>query len=98
MCPAGITVLKGNGAVNVRFRKTHIGHDVDLGHLNLTLAERQSLAEKLAAKIPFDAILDDVRNSISETGRERLHLLKKKMFIYYTEKFQTWIRYNETRK
>ncbi|KAF8789517.1 hypothetical protein HNY73_007450 [Argiope bruennichi] len=34
----------------------------------------KSLAEKLAMKIPLDIILDDVRESISESGMQRLHL------------------------
>lgn len=62
----------------VRYVSTHIGHKNDLGHLNLGKEERQALAAKIALKIPFEAILDDVRESIYDGNLERTHLLTKK--------------------
>lgn len=38
----------------------NVGHQNDLGHLSLTLPERKELAKKIAAKILFDTILDDI--------------------------------------
>ncbi|GFR10768.1 uncharacterized protein TNCT_141, partial [Trichonephila clavata] len=40
--------------------------------------ERKIIASKIAAKIPLDNILDEIRNSISDAGLERVHLLTKK--------------------
>ncbi|GFU35378.1 uncharacterized protein NPIL_20801 [Nephila pilipes] len=40
--------------------------------------ERKNIASKIAAKIPLDNILDEIRNSISDAGIERVHLLTKK--------------------
>lgn len=78
-CPASLNVkfdLTGN--ITVKFLKTHIGHQCDIGHLYLTSTELQSIAEKIASKIPFSAILDEVRDSIQNEKLERVHLLTKK--------------------
>lgn len=62
----------------VKFVKTHVGHEHDLGHLTLSLTERKSLAQKIASKIPFDAILDEVADSIPISNLKRMHFLTKK--------------------
>ncbi|GBN19402.1 hypothetical protein AVEN_17265-1 [Araneus ventricosus] len=74
-CPASIKLAfyEETDKCQVKFLKTHIGHSYDLAHLYLTPSEKQSLA----AKIPFDAILDNVRDSVSYSGWERIHLLTK---------------------
>lgn len=79
-CPAEISlkVLK-NGLCEVNFQTVHIGHNQDLGHLTLSKSERETIASKIAAKIPFETIIDEVREeSIAENKFERKHLLKKK--------------------
>ncbi|KAH1022594.1 hypothetical protein HUJ04_011974, partial [Dendroctonus ponderosae] len=70
-CPAGIQVVIDNerGNHEITFVRTHVGHQNDLSHLFLTKEERTMIATKIAMKIPFDAILDDI---------QRLHLLTKK--------------------
>lgn len=77
-CPAEIkaTVLK-NGECKVVWNTTHVGHDQDLGHITLTFDERLQIASKIAAKIPFSVILDDVRDSVSNCELARLHLLTR---------------------
>ncbi|XP_035210340.1 uncharacterized protein LOC118184730 [Stegodyphus dumicola] len=78
-CPASIKVSQfNNGKCTAYIRKTHVGHKNDIGHLPLSKSERQLLATKIAGKVPFDAILDEIRDSLSDTGLERLHLLTKK--------------------
>lgn len=78
-CPAGLEVLidKETGIHHVTFIKSHVGHQNDLCHLFLTQDERAIIAEKIAMKIPFDAILDGIRDSIT-SDFERIHLLTKK--------------------
>ncbi|GFQ98034.1 uncharacterized protein TNCT_261961, partial [Trichonephila clavata] len=39
---------------------------------------KENYCVKIAAKIPLDNILDEIRNSISDAGLERVHLLTKK--------------------
>ncbi|KFM61286.1 hypothetical protein X975_05704, partial [Stegodyphus mimosarum] len=49
-----------------------------MDHLFLSSKDRIFIASKIAAKIPFDAILDEICDSISNSGLERLHLITKK--------------------
>ncbi|KAJ8911683.1 hypothetical protein NQ315_017135 [Exocentrus adspersus] len=66
-CPANIRLIKNNdGSCKAVFLNTHVGHENDLGHLQLSCAERRMLAERIALKIPFDEILDDIRESVTE--------------------------------
>lgn len=58
--------------------ESHVGHITDIGHLQLTESERKNLAIKIAAKIPFDDILDNVRQSITDATLNRIHLVSKK--------------------
>lgn len=78
LCPAKLEVVNNDGNYSVLYTKTHLGHDNDLGHLCLTSFERQNLARKIAAKIPFDTILDEIRDSLNGSELERIHLLTKK--------------------
>ncbi|GFS36675.1 uncharacterized protein NPIL_228381 [Nephila pilipes] len=78
-CPAALKVTEHtDGKCIVSYQKVHVGHQKDLGHLFLTADERKNIASKIAAKIPLDNILDEIRNSISDAGLERVHLLTKK--------------------
>ncbi|GFS78762.1 uncharacterized protein NPIL_585391 [Nephila pilipes] len=78
-CPAALKVTEHtDGKCIVSYQKVHVGHQNDLGHLFLTRDERKNIASKIAAKIPLDNILDEIRNSISDAGLERVHLLTKK--------------------
>ena len=78
-CPAEMRIKQlTNGNVNVKFTKTHVGHDCELGHLTLTKDIRESVAVKLAAKIPPSAILDEVRDAVSLDDLQRKDLLTRK--------------------
>ncbi|KAJ8910233.1 hypothetical protein NQ315_015925 [Exocentrus adspersus] len=80
-CPArmNIKIMEDKTCV-VNFCRSHIGHkqEQDLGHLFLSKFQKQNVAAKIAAKIPFQVILDEVRDSVSNSHLERLHLLTKK--------------------
>ncbi|GFX21400.1 uncharacterized protein TNCV_2821081 [Trichonephila clavipes] len=74
-CPAEIKVfVSETGACSIKFCKTHLGHRNDIGHLSLTDFERQHIATKIASKIPFD----EIRDSVTDSKLERIHLLMKK--------------------
>ncbi|GFS72255.1 uncharacterized protein NPIL_517461 [Nephila pilipes] len=78
-CPAALKVTEHtDGKCIVSYQKVHVGHQNDLNHLFLTADERKNIASKIAAKILLDNILDEIRNSISDAGLERVHLLTKK--------------------
>ncbi|KAJ4442375.1 hypothetical protein ANN_03961 [Periplaneta americana] len=49
---------------------------MELAHLTLPSCERKNIASKIAAKVPFEAILDDVQSSV-EDEIKRKHLVTK---------------------
>ena len=79
MCPSEVFQ---NGMHEVNYTETHVGHDDDLGHLNLTV-----VAGKIISKVPFLSILDDVRNSVTNNKLERNNLLTKKDLYNITQTF-----------
>ncbi|GFY74190.1 uncharacterized protein TNIN_385261 [Trichonephila inaurata madagascariensis] len=62
--------------VTVEFTKTHVGHGIDLGRMKITREEKEDIARKLENKIPVEAILDDIRNSMNQK-LERIHLITR---------------------
>lgn len=78
-CPASMRVKAcADGKHSVHFVSTHVGHEQELCHLQLTKKERDMLASSLANKIPADAVLGQIRESISDSALERIHLVTKK--------------------
>lgn len=77
-CPACITVhVYHNDKCKVFFREQHVGHENDLERLFLTAKERELLASKLAQRIPFNDILDEIRESAGPQA-ERIHLVTRR--------------------
>lgn len=79
-CPASINVIesKVTKRCNVKFNSNHIGHENEIGHLPLNRCTRDDIASKISQNIPFDRILDEIRDNISNNHLERTHLLTKK--------------------
>lgn len=78
-CPANIQVFeKNDNKLRIKYLETHVGHKLDIGHVNLTEMERKNIASKIALKIPFSAILDEIRDSITNDTLRRLHLTTRK--------------------
>lgn len=85
-CPASMKITElEDGSCTLQFTDTHVGHENDLGHLFLSSSERLEIASKIANKIPFDTILNEIRDSVTESNLERVHLLTKKD-LYNIEK------------
>lgn len=63
-CPSSITAKEwtGHGTVEVLFTKTHVGHQLELKHVNLAKSDKNWLASQLALQIPKKSILDKVRD------------------------------------
>lgn len=80
LCPANIKlqINKSNGTCKAFIIKTHVGHSCEIGHLSLTPTERKQLAIQIASKVPFDDILDEVRDSLTDANLQRINLLTKK--------------------
>ncbi|XP_068083806.1 uncharacterized protein, partial [Anabrus simplex] len=78
ICPASIRLIEHeNGMCEVKYVPTHRGHQNDLSHLALTDVERKTLATDIANQIPFQAILDKIRESVTDPKLERIHLITK---------------------
>ncbi|XP_060522906.1 uncharacterized protein LOC132699931 isoform X1 [Cylas formicarius] len=78
-CPANIQVfIENDHQLSVKYLETHVGHKLDIGHLHLTEMERKNIASKIALNIPFDAILDEIRDSITDDTPKRIHLTTRK--------------------
>jgi hypothetical protein len=73
-CHTSIKVKEDfNGKCEVFIIETH-----NIGNLSLTKSEKENMAAKIAANIPFEDILDEVRNSVGDMDLKRLHLLTNK--------------------
>ncbi|XP_054287917.1 uncharacterized protein LOC129003643 [Macrosteles quadrilineatus] len=79
-CPARMNVKRfSDGKCEVVFIKTHLGHSTDVAHVSLLEKDRASLAQKISEKIPFQAILNELRESLLlETSVGRQHLITRK--------------------
>ncbi|XP_014274118.1 zinc finger protein 671-like [Halyomorpha halys] len=76
-CPAKIKAqLDKDGSVIVKYCSTHVGHKLELCHLQLHKDDRKELPSKIAMKIPFDAIIEDVQANLTDDIK-RKHLVTK---------------------
>ena len=66
------------GIVIVEFCEKHYGHELELGHLRLPENVRLAIAGKIRQLVSFEHILHHVRDSVSTTVEERIHLLTRK--------------------
>lgn len=80
VCPAKIKKLeKETDGIEVHYLDIHLGHTNDLHYLHLQKEEKDEIALKIAQNVPFESILQEIKQSV-ETGEkiERLKLLTKK--------------------
>ncbi|XP_050499306.1 zinc finger protein 596-like [Diabrotica virgifera virgifera] len=78
-CPASIRLIKNiSGSCTVTLIDTHVGHDFDLEHLQLTDLERKDLAVKIASGMNFDEIIQQIKKSADPDSNKRLHLVTKR--------------------
>ncbi|XP_039286046.1 uncharacterized protein LOC111058654 [Nilaparvata lugens] len=76
-CPSAIVVKETSYKITARFYKTHIGHSMDLSRLSLSNKEKKEIAQKIAAKVPLEDILNDIRDSLYNEHVKRIHLTTK---------------------
>lgn len=65
----------------------HRGHSCDISHIRLRREQREGIAVKLAAGIPFDQVLDSVHSSASASGINKLQFLRKQDLINIAREF-----------
>jgi hypothetical protein len=73
-----VTIYNTGGEVSAKCVKTHVAHQMDLGKIPLPKLERNELATKISQKIPFDDIINEIRDTVTEEKMERMHLLTRK--------------------
>lgn len=79
LCPAGMTMTNIDGHIKVEFRRTHVGHALNMKFLHLSKEERDELAGIIKSGVPFDRILDDIRKSVTMTESvNRFHAVDKR--------------------
>ncbi|XP_050307379.1 uncharacterized protein LOC126744073 [Anthonomus grandis grandis] len=77
-CPGILIVTEQGDNVHVIHYATHLGHNCDIGRMNLTTEEKLFIAGKLREGITISQILIEIRASATASNFNRLHLLKKK--------------------
>ena len=73
-CPAGLRVHKTKDNVRVNYTKTHVGHTVELNHLNIHPDDRKLIAGYMSMGITRRSILERIRSSWSKENFHRIHL------------------------
>jgi len=61
----------------VSYYPQHVGHECELAHIRLHKEDRQSIASKLVAGIPFDDVLDNIHLNAGALQPTDLHLVSK---------------------
>jgi hypothetical protein len=77
-CLANIVLHSKDQHIVVDYMETHVGHELDLGHLNISESDKANIAQKLALKIPFEEILNEIRDSVVNNKLDRIHLITRK--------------------
>jgi len=77
-CPASLKVIMHpEGEVDVKYCKTHFGHQLELAHTTHKTSFKQSVASLLMQGFTKDKVLDAIRQANAENP-ERKHLVKRK--------------------
>ena len=69
------------GNVSVSYYPQHVGHECELAHIRLHKEDRQSIASKLVAGIPFNDVLDNIHLNAGALQPTDLHLVSKDLHI-----------------
>jgi len=79
-CPASINVIESKltKRCTIKYNYNHIGHESEIGHLPLVKVTRNDIPSKISQHIPFEQILDEIRDNVSNNQLERTLLLTKK--------------------
>uniref|UniRef100_A0A6P7GNR7 Uncharacterized protein LOC114344641 n=1 Tax=Diabrotica virgifera virgifera TaxID=50390 RepID=A0A6P7GNR7_DIAVI len=78
-CPASLKlIVQEDNTCNLTLIETHVGHQMELGHVNLRKEDRTKIAQRIATKVPFSEILNEVRESVTESDVYRRHLVTRK--------------------
>lgn len=86
-CPAYIYKQNVGDKIQVSFMKTHVGHENELSHVNISPSKKVEIASKLAQKIPKRDILNNIRDSFDGKELQRTHIITLKDISNIAEKY-----------
>lgn len=79
ICTAGMIMTNIDGHITVEFRRTHIGHTLNMKFLRLSKEERDELTGRIKSGVTFERILDDIRKLvITAENVNRFHTVEKR--------------------
>uniref|UniRef100_A0A1B6KQD4 C2H2-type domain-containing protein n=1 Tax=Graphocephala atropunctata TaxID=36148 RepID=A0A1B6KQD4_9HEMI len=77
-CPAKMDVDIGERIVIVSYITTHLGHEMDVTRMTLDISDRAAIANKLAHRVPFEQILDEINSPPKDSDLKRVNYLTRK--------------------
>ncbi|XP_074596402.1 uncharacterized protein LOC141851559 [Brevipalpus obovatus] len=86
-CPAMMIVHQENLKFHVKFYETHMGHENELRHIDLSKNDREKLASYISFGLPRAAILQKIRTSWKEEEFDRIHLLNRMDLVNITKSY-----------
>ncbi|GIY05046.1 c2H2-type domain-containing protein [Caerostris darwini] len=82
VCTAAIYCEENPDGVIVRYCAHHYGHGKETSIVQLSKEEQAAIQDNISKGIPFEKLLDDIRDSQSSTDHFQLYLLKKRDVRY----------------
>ena len=88
-CPSTISMTTDNitKKVSVCFVETHAGHLNELKHIDVCVESKKQLASQIKLGIPYNIILQNIRNTVTDDKLKRVHLVRRKDLDNITESF-----------
>ncbi|GFQ88404.1 uncharacterized protein TNCT_317511 [Trichonephila clavata] len=78
VCTAAIYCEECPDKVIVRYCSHHYGHGKETSFVQLSTEEQAAIRDNISKGIPFESLLDDIRDNQSSTDHFQLYLLKKR--------------------
>ncbi|GBN37925.1 hypothetical protein AVEN_224154-1 [Araneus ventricosus] len=89
VCTAAIYCEECPDSVIVRYCPHHYGHGKETSFVQLSVEEQAAIQDNISKGIPFESLLDDIRDSQSSTDHFQLYLLKKRDVRFINNAYAT---------
>lgn len=86
-CPSKMIVYKVGEMCDVKFVKTHIGHENEVYHLTLPPEIKSKIAHRLSQNVPPVIVLQEIKNSVGDKN-ERIRMLNMKDMHNISKEFK----------
>ncbi|CAL1285296.1 unnamed protein product [Larinioides sclopetarius] len=78
VCTSVMRCQEGPDGVVVQYYPHHYGHGKEISFVHLSPEEQDAINENVSKGIPFEKLLDDIKDNQSSTDHFQLYLIKKK--------------------